>query len=98
MAQESQDTSCSQPSCFKVISPVQGTSSEAEDKTSQGTICPTQTDFHGVIYLSSSQYSTPATSCSDSVLLSGLQIYKEDVETVQPKSMITDTVVLFLFK
>ena len=102
----SQDTSCSQqsmhsvqqPSCdSEVTSNKQGTSSEADTSTSQGTSCLRQSDFPEVIDLSSTQYSTPTTP-PDSVQLSGLQIYKEDVQTVQPKSMITDTIVLFLFK
>jgi len=102
----SQDNSCSQQSMnsaqqsscdSEVTSNKQGTSSEADTSTSQGTSCLRQSDFPEVIDLSSTQYSTPTTP-PDSVQLSGLQIYKEDVQTVQPKSMITDTIVLFLFK
>ena len=74
----------------------QKTSSETNASTSQGMYsCPRQADFHEVIDLS--QYSTPSTPVG-SVQLSGLQIYKEDVQTVHPKSMITDTIVSFLFK
>ena len=106
----SQDTSCSQqtissahdqqPSCYsEVISTSQGTSSEADTSTFQGTSCPQQSDVHVVIDLSNTHYSTPRpTTPPDSVELSGLQIYKADVQTVQPKAMITDTIVLFLFK
>lgn len=86
----SQDTSypCSQQT-------TQGTSFEAVTSTSEGTsCCPRQSK---VIDLTCSQGSTSSTP-QDSVLLSGLEIYKEDVQTVQPKSMITDTIVLFLFK
>ena len=49
------------------------------------------------LYIDLSQWSTP-TPPSESVEISGLQIYKDDVQTVQPKSMITDTIVSFLFK
>ena len=54
---------------------------------------------HEVIDLSqyNSQYNTPSMP-PDSVELSGLQIYKADVQTVQPKAMITDSIILFLFK
>ena len=99
-----QDTSCSQetissaqqPSGYsEVVSTSQETSSETDASTSQGTSCPRQSDFHEVIDLS--QYSTPSTPV-DSLQLSGLQIYKEDVQTVHPKSMITDAIVSFLFK
>jgi len=90
--------SAQQPSCdSEVTSTKQGTSSEADSSTSQGTSCLRQSDSPEVIDLSSTQYTTPTTP-PDSVQLSGLQIYKEDVQTVQPKSMITDTIVLFLFK
>ena len=44
-----------------------------------------------------SQCSTP-TSPAESVEISGLQIYNDYVQTFQPKAMITDTIVLFLFK
>ncbi|XP_068708975.1 uncharacterized protein [Montipora foliosa] len=80
-----------------VPSGFQRTSSEADDKTCQSNIFPSKLECHEVIDLLSSQHSTPATP-SESVLLSALEIYKEDVETVQPNSMITDTIVLFLFK
>ena len=96
-AHESQDVeainSPDVPSAF------QRTSSEVDDKTCQSNIFPSKLERHEVIDLLSSQHSTPATP-SESVLLSGLEIYKEDVETVQPSSMITDRihVVLFLFK
>ena len=79
----------------EVVSTSQETSSETDASTSQGTSCPRQSDFHEVIGLS--QYSTPSTPVG-SVQLSGLQIYKEDVQTVHLMSMITDTIVLFLFK
>ncbi|CAH3158260.1 unnamed protein product [Porites lobata] len=49
------------------------------------------------LYIDLSQCSTP-TPPTESVEISGLQIYKDDVETIQPKAMITDTIVLFLFK
>ena len=49
------------------------------------------------LYIDLSQCSAP-TPPSESVEISGLQIYQDDVETVQPKPMITDTIVLFLFK
>ena len=49
------------------------------------------------VYIDLSQCSTP-TPPTESVEISGLQIYKDDVEPVQPKAMITDTIVLFLFK
>ena len=41
--------------------------------------------------------STP-TPPTESVGVSGLQIYKDDVQTVQLKGMTTDTIVLFFFK
>ena len=89
-------SSAQQPSGYsEVVSTSQETSSETDASTSQGTSCPRQSDFHEVIDLS--QYSTPSTPV-DSVQLSGLQIYKEDVQTVHPKSMITDAIVSFLFK
>ena len=44
-----------------------------------------------------SQCSTP-TPPTESVAIFGLQIYKDDVQTVQPKATITDNIVLFLFK
>lgn len=91
-------SSTQQPSCYSEdVSTSQGTSPEADASTSLDTSCPRQSDFCEVTDLSSSQYSTPTTP-SDSVTLSGLQIYKEDVQTVQAKAMITDTIVLFLFK
>lgn len=89
----SQDTSCSQQtirfahqsSCYpEANSSSQLTGSEADAST-----------VHEVIDLS--QYNTPSMP-PDSVELSGLQIYKADVQTVQPKEMITDTIVLFLLK
>ena len=43
------------------------------------------------------QDNSPATSTPDNVELSGLQIYKVDVVSVQPSAMITDTILLFLF-
>ena len=43
------------------------------------------------------QDNSPATSTPDNVELSGLQIYKADVVSVQPSAMITDTILLFLF-
>ena len=90
--------STQQPSCYsEVVSTSQGTSPEADASTSPDTSCPRESDVCEVIDLSSSQYSTPTTP-SDSVTLSGLQIYKADVQTVQPEAMITDTIVLFLFK
>ena len=49
------------------------------------------------LYINLSQYSTP-TPPSESVDISGLQIYEDYVQTVQPKSMITDTIVLFSSK
>ena len=49
------------------------------------------------LYINLSQCSTP-TPPSESVDISGLQIYKDYVQTVQPKSMITDTIVLFSSK
>ena len=49
------------------------------------------------LYIDLSHCSTP-TPPTESVEISGLQIYKDDVETVQPKAMITDTIVLILFK
>ena len=89
-------SSAQQPSGYsEVVSTSQETSSETDASTSQGTSCPRQSDFHEVIDLS--QYSTPSTPVG-SVQLSGLQIYKEDVQTVHPKSMITDAIVSFLFK
>jgi len=102
----SQDTSCSQqtiisaqqPSCYsEVNSSSQVTGHEADTSTFQGTSasCSKQTAVHEVIDLS--QYNTPSMP-PDSVELSRLQIYKADVQTVQPKEIITDTIVLFLFK
>lgn len=76
------------------------TGSEADTSTFQGTSCSKQSAVdHEVIDLSqyNSQYNTPSMP-PDSVELSGLQIYKTDLQTVQPKEMITDTMVLFLFK
>ena len=59
----------------------------------------TSIPVHEVIDLSTLQRdNTPATSTPDSVELSGLQIYKTDVTSVQPNATITDTIVLFLFK
>ncbi|XP_068760149.1 uncharacterized protein [Montipora capricornis] len=55
------------------------------------------TTSQSTLYIDLSQCSTP-TQQSESVEISGLQIYKDDVQTVKPKSMITDTIVLFLFK
>ena len=49
------------------------------------------------LHIDLSQLCTP-TPPSESMEISGLQIYKDDVQTVQPKSMITDTIVSFLFK
>ena len=49
------------------------------------------------LHIDFSQLSTP-TPPSESMEIFGLQIYKDDVQTVQPKSMITDTIVSFLFK
>ena len=43
------------------------------------------------------QDNSPATSTPDNIELSGLQIYKVDVVSVQPSAMITDTILLFLF-
>ena len=83
----SQDTSCSQQTISSGQHP-----SCFSDVTSGSS--SKQSAVHEVIDLS--QYNTPSTS-PDSVQLSGLQIYKADVQTVQPEEMITDTVVLFLF-
>lgn len=55
------------------------------------------TTSQSTLYIDLSQCSTP-TQHSESVEISGLQICKDDVQTVKPKSMITDTIVLFLFK
>ena len=49
------------------------------------------------LHIDLSQWST-TTPSSESVEISGLQVYKDDVQTIQPKSMITDTIVSFLFK
>ena len=46
---------------------------------------------------SATQVGNSATSTPDNVELSGLQIYKADVVSVQPSAMITDTILLFLF-
>ncbi|CAH3139576.1 unnamed protein product [Pocillopora meandrina] len=55
-----------------------------------------QSDLHEVIDLSTLQPdNTPATSTPVSVELSGLQIYKTDVASVRPNTMITDTIVFF---
>ena len=43
------------------------------------------------LYIDLSQCSTPSPP-TQSVESSGLEIYKDDVETVQPKAMITDTI------
>ena len=103
----SQDTHCSQQtisssqqsSCYSEVtnSTPQVTSSEADTSTFQDTSCSKQSAVDEVIDVS--QYiNNPASMPPDSVELSGLQIYKADVQTVQPKAMITDTIVLFLFK
>ena len=101
----SQDTSCSQqttssaqqPGCSSDVtnSGSQATGYEADTNTFEGTSSSKQSAAHEVIDLS--QYNTPSIP-ADSVELSGLQIYKADVQTVQSKEMITDTIVLFLFK
>ena len=49
------------------------------------------------LHIDLSQLSTP-TPPSESMEMFGLQIYKDDVQTVQPKSMIPDTIVSFMFK
>jgi len=62
--------SAQQPSCdSEVTSNKQGTSSEADTSTSQGTSCLRQSDFPEVIDLTSTQYTTPTTT-PDSVQLS----------------------------
>ncbi|XP_068732725.1 uncharacterized protein [Montipora capricornis] len=94
-AHESQDVEAINSS--DVPSAFQRTISEADGKTCQFNIFPSKLECHEIIDLLSSQHSTPATP-SESLLLSGLEIYKEDVETVQPDFMITDTKVMFLFK
>ena len=71
------------------------TGSEADTSTFQDTSCSKQSAVDEVIDVS--EYNTPSMA-PDSVELSGLQIYKADVQTVQPKEIITDTIVLFLFK
>jgi len=102
----SQDTHCSQqtissaqhPCCSSDVinsSKSQATGYEAITTTFQGTSSSNQSPVHEVIDLS--QYNTPSMP-PDSVVLSGLQIYQADVQTVQPKELITDTIVLFLFK
>ncbi|XP_015775313.1 PREDICTED: uncharacterized protein LOC107353497 [Acropora digitifera] len=57
----------------------------------------TQLVTQSTLHIDLSQWST-TTPSSASVEISGLQIYKDDVQTIQPKSMITDTIVSFLFK
>ena len=53
-----------------------------------------QSDLHEVLDLSTLQTdNTPTTSTPDSIELSGLQIYKTDVASVQPNAMITGTIV-----
>ena len=97
----SQDTSCSQQTTSSTQQPSisQETSSEVDHtSTFQDTSCPKQSDVHDIVDLSDPQYSSTPTTLPDSVELSGLQIYKADLQTVQPKEMITDTIVLFLFK
>ena len=68
---------------------------EADTNTFQATSSSKQSAVHEVIDLS--QFNTPSTS-PDSVELSGIQIYKADVQTVQLKEIITVIIVLFLFK
>lgn len=106
----SQDTSCSeqtvssaqQPSCSSDIisNSSQATGYEADTcpNSFQGTSSSKHSAVHDHEVIDLSEYNTPPMPDPDSVELSGLQIYKADVQTVQPKEMITDTIVLFLFK
>ena len=55
------------------------------------------TTLQSTIHINLSQWSAP-TPPSGSVEISGIQIHKDDVQTVKPKSMINDEIVLFLFK
>ncbi|KAL9977617.1 hypothetical protein ACROYT_G015041 [Oculina patagonica] len=73
-------------------------SSEVDTSTFQDTSCPKQSDIHDIVDLLDPQYSSSPTTLPDSVVLSGLQIYKADLQTVQPKEMITDTKDLFFVK
>ncbi|KAJ7365456.1 hypothetical protein OS493_005564 [Desmophyllum pertusum] len=71
-------SSAQQPSCYsEVISTSQGTSSEADTSTFQGTSCPQQSDVHVVIDCQT-HTTVPLPQPPDSVELSGLQIYKAD--------------------
>ena len=105
----SQDTSSSQqtissaqqPSCSSEIinnsSQTTGYEADACPNSFQDISSSQHSCVHGHEVIDLSEYNTPSMP-PDSVELSGLQIYKADVETVQPKEMITDTIVLFLFK
>lgn len=106
----SQDISCSeqtissaqQPSCSSDIigNSSQATGYEADTcpNSFQGTSSSKHSAVHDHEVIDLSEYNTPSMPDPDSVVPSGLQIYKADVQTVQPKEMITDTIVLFLFK
>lgn len=105
----SQDNSClhqttssaQQPSCSSDISNNSSQATGFEADTCPNSFQGTSSSKHSAVQdhevIDLSEYNTPSMP-PDSVELSGLQIYKTDVQTVQPKEMITDTIVLFLFK